>query len=462
MGSTITQYKPRDLNTVIWNLSYPTLVSLMMHNGFGVFEATLISYFSTENLTVLSFGFPIVLIFTNSAMGLGIGVNSLTARLVGREQWGHDSKKTCLLFALLSGVAITGLTFLLVPPVLQGLGTPQPLFESTMAYLEPILWGGPIYFLFTAACGLLQGMGRMGDNAKAMLVTIAINAALDPLLLYGYGFVPGLGLPGIALSGILSRACGFLLLAGVYLRRQPLPETSSKGAGGKEVILDILKVAVPTSISRSSQPLSLVLLNSIMLAVGPCVVAARGLGARLDTLAHLPALAISPAVVALVGQHWGAGQRREALSAAHRSALLVATVMLGIGVLVVVRPSLIWNLVSPDPHLQEAGYGYLRFLGATYFLVGTDMVYSSGLQGLGLGYPALIITVVRVWIISLPVAYLLVTCLGWGAEGIWLALAMGNVWSGVAAALWFVRTSRTQHHGEEVIHQNALDNIDKE
>lgn len=443
-GPTIINYNPRELNRTLWYLSYPTLLSLVLHNGFGVFEATLISYSSTENLTVLSLGSPIALIFTNFAMGLGIGVNSLTARLIGREAWGRNSKAVCLAFALVTGMVMAGLGLLLISPVLHLLDTPEALCRATMSYLMPLLLGGPAYFLFAAAGGLLQGMGRIGDSARAMVAAIAINAALDPVLLYGFSFLPKLGLPGIAISGVLARTCGFALQAGWYLRRPPLPQAALAGARSGEIVRDILNVTIPTSISRSSQPLSLILLNSLMLTLGPAVVAARGLGARLDTIAHLPSLAITPAVVALVGQNWGAGYQQSARAGTHRAALLVGGIMLGVGLFVALWPSLVWNAVAPDPALQGPGYGYLRFLGATYFLVGMDMVYSAALQGLGLGYPVLVVTLVRVWVISLPFAYLFVGKWGWGAEGVWLALALGNVWSGLAAAVWFRRASATR------------------
>jgi putative MATE family efflux protein len=439
LDRTYTDLAPEEINRTLWHLSYPSLLAQAVHNGFTVFEAGLVAHYGTAELAALSLGYPITMIITNLGFGLGIGANSLTARLVGQGRWeqARQAAFLALTVAVTAGLLLAAVGYPVTWWILRWLRTPEETLRATMAYLAPYLVGAAVYFLQAVGTGLLQGMGRMAQSARVVFATVAVNALLDPFLLYGVGFVPEMGLPGVSLGAVIARGASAALAYGCYLRASGLWPLSFGTGPGWTLAKDILWVAVPSALARSAQPLCMLFLNGLLLSLGAAAVAARGVGARIEMLAYLPALAFAPTVLALTGQNWGAGNAFMARQVPRYAARLIGAVMALIGLFVLVAPGAVWDPVAPDVALRGPGYSYMRIMGASYFLVGLDMIYSAALQGLGLGYPPMVITLVRVWGISLPVSYLLVRCFGMGPEGVWLSLALGNLWAGVAAPVWF-------------------------
>lgn len=253
------------------------------------------------------------------ASGVGVGTTSLVARCLGRKDLNsaESAAKHSLLLAATVGpcFALTGLVCQRSLFTLMGAGPdilPLVLEYSTLIFL------GSIFILISiAASSVLRGEGDMRTPMVTMIIAVVLNAVLDPLLIFGIGIFPRLGVRGAAMATLISRAVGCVLIVGYLFKGRALIRLRLRGFRyDRGIIGGILSVGLPTSLNRVIMSLGAVLLIRIVAAFGFCAIAAYGIAMRLDQLVVLPCIGIATAVVAIVGHNVGARRFDRAASTA--------------------------------------------------------------------------------------------------------------------------------------------------
>lgn len=434
-----------NLNATIWKLTYPNIITLLFQQGFGFVEGLIVSLRSTGDLSVLALGYPFVLMITNMAYGWGVGTHSLTARSIGEGKWSgeDDPLFNVSFFSIIFGAILGTLIFLLLPILLPLSGAIPEVLEQVRLYLIVYIAGVPLIFLHSTSLSLLRGIGNMTAVAKLSIFTTVLNAFLAIIFLKGLGIIPSLGIIGVGLGSIVAKLVA-TIAAYSYLEKSGPKRLSFAQAK------TVLGIGLPVGLAKSAQPLAMMFLNGLLITFGQVAVATRGLGARLDQLFYLPALFLVPATLTLIAKFRGAGQPGLIRVTVKRIYILVLGSVTLLTLIILIWPGLIWNRVTTDPQLMEAGYHYMRLFGWSYPLATLDIINNAILQGLGFGYPTLIISLIRIWAISLPASYLLAFSLGMGSSGMWLAFALGNVVAVIVSTTWVwqnVKKSKQAMHG---------------
>jgi putative MATE family efflux protein len=278
-----------------------------------------------------------------------------------------------------------------------------------------------------------------------MVLSVAVNVVLDPLLIFGWGPFPAMGMEGAAVATVAARSVA--ALAGFYILFATAigPEVRIQDLlPRREPVENIVRLGVPSALEHSGVSLAMVAATGMVATFPPEVLAGYGLGNRLISLVFLPAMGLSQAMNTAVGQNLGAGEPGRAEKAVRLGMVLVTGVLLVVATIAYLRPEPIVAVFLPTGTATAAvtiGHAsdYLRIVAFAFVFLGLLEVALGAFRGAGNTTTALAISLVTLWVVRLPATYLLAFPLGWGPTGIWAAVAIADVVGCVVALLWLSR-----------------------
>ena len=427
----------RDLTTgsipaLSWSLAWPVMLSLFFQTLYQLVDAFWVSRISAAALAAVTVSQVTLFVMTSLTLGITVGSGVLLAVCVGRDDIRAAERVLgqSFLLNLLAGLLFTAPALWQRRNLLVLSGATGEILPLALDYFTLLAAGSVLTFLFFA---VIFGFNSQGDNttlAWLYALSTALNALLDPVLIFGYFGLPALGIRGAAVATIVSQA--LLLAAGVTLLKVlPLPvrfrfrNLVLKPAA----VLKVLAIGFPAAITNLLSPLRLAVLNILVawwfLEAG---VAGVAVGFRIEFFSFLPALGFAVAVLALVGQNLGAG-RLERVGRSWRtvmvSAFAVGTLL---GVAVALARGPVAAVFTDDPVVAAYARSYLATIPLTFGAVSATVVAISALHALGRPWPGLAVAAARV--VLMVTAMLLA---GGGLAGrpdpvaLWVAIVTANV-----------------------------------
>jgi putative MATE family efflux protein len=375
--------------------------------------------------------------------GAAAGSGSVLARAIGAED-GEGAVRSAAAGQTLGvwGSAIVSAAGLLVShATFAFMGTDAVVTAEGLKYMWVIFAGIPLYFLFVWLSAAFRAVGDARTPLRLLALAAAVNVLVDPVLIFGLGPLPALGVTGAALATVaawlVASAWGWVLLGRLGIRprvfaflRPPLDETWRA-----------LKVGLPLALEGALFSLIYILLTRVITSFGTPAVAALGIGHKLEVLNYFVCAGIGAAATTLVGQNLGAGEPRRAVRCAWRSLFLTCLPVGAITVLLVAFPEIAIGVFSGDGDVIAAGVTYVLLVGMTQLFMAAEVVMLGAFAGVQWTvWPAVIVvgfTAVRV-----PLAMWLVAR-GWGVEAVWFAIASTTVVKGlILGALFGLRYGR--------------------
>ena len=368
----------------------------------------------------------------------GTGIHSLVARSVGSEEPGHVGSITSQ--GLWVGAIVSVLLLGLIPIAdlyFDMLGFRAGSIEQTLGseYLLVCLLGASSFAAHAALGGAFRGLG---DTRTALLITgitLVLNAALDPLLIWGLGPIPGLGIAGAAWATAAANGLG-AVLAWRFLRS--LGHRVGFESPRAPRLREIAAIGAPVAARGIAFSMVYVLLGRFITAFDTHQMAALGVGHRLESFPYMLCVGFEVGAATMVGQYIGAGDRNGAAHAAKVAAqmCIAATIPMSIALFVLAEP--LFGLFANQPETVAAGAVYLRIQTVAFAGMALEAVYEGGFTGTGNTMPSFWIGAVGTFA-RLPIAYLLAFTLGFGIEGIWWAIAGTTLVKGIVMWVWFTR-----------------------
>ncbi|SER70189.1 MATE family efflux transporter [Natrinema salaciae] len=431
-------------------LAWPLVVIQLLQVAYNVGDTFWLGALSPDAVGAVSLAFPLLFLLIAIGGGFTAAGAILIAQHTGAESGdaGLIAGQT-LSFVSLVAIGLSALGFVATEPMLAALPadaeTEAAILPLAAEYLRVFFLGLPFLFGFFVFVALMRGYGSTRAPMRVMLVSVVINLAIDPLLIFGVGPLPRLEVQGAAVATLVSRgiatAIGFYLLyytdVGPDIRAAHLRPR-------REYVAKITRLGVPTALEQSMTALALVAMTAMVVTFPPAVVAAYGLGNRLISLAFLPAMGLGQATDTIVGQNLGAGEPDRAARAVRIAAGVIAGVMLVAGLLAVLFPEPIVSVfVTADAAGKAAtidyGVTYLRYAAVGFAFMGVLQVVQGAFRGAGNTKTALAFAVLGLWIVRVPVTYYLLFVAEWGPTGIWTGVVVGDVVGAIAAVAWFTR-----------------------
>ncbi|MFH1403064.1 MAG: MATE family efflux transporter [Candidatus Altiarchaeota archaeon] len=431
MGKDLTEGSV--LKTIV-SVSLPMVVAFTLQSTFNIVDAYFVGKLSASALAAVSISFPIVFLIISLSTGLGVGSTSLIARIVGEknlEKAGQVAEHAFLLAVALS-IIFTFVGVISAGPLFDLMGVESDVRQLGMEYITIILFGSIVIFTVMVGNSIIQGEGEMHVPMIVMSLSAILNIILDPIFI----FTLGMGVRGAAYATVLSRSVGLLIILLYFLSgkswiRLAFPRFSFN----MEYVKGIFYVGVPSSLSNVFMSIGMFLLTLIVSGFGTEALAAFGVVFRLDSLAILPGLGISVGIVTLVGQNVGAGRYDRAREMTMKAGLISSVFMSLLGVVFFVFSRDIMALFNSDPLVIAYGSSFLRIVTFSYLVVGFSMSISGAFLGSGHPIPSLLLTLLRVIILSVPLAYILSSYMG--LSGVWYGILVSSIASSVVAIIVF-------------------------
>lgn len=425
-------------------LAWPNILVMTAQASTGLIETWWVSRLGTDALAGMALVFPgFMMMQMLSAGAFGGGISSAVARALGAGR--RDDADALVLHALLVslglGVLTSALFLVFGRPLYAAMGGQGASLDAALAYSDVVFVGNLLVWLMNALASVIRGTGNMLVPALVVCLGVLLLVPLSPLLIFGWGPVPALGIAGAGLAVVLTTLLMFVVLAWyvvsgrsvVRLRRAPLQRAH---------FTDILRVGAVGAVSTLQTSLTVVLTTGLVGAHGgPGAVAGYGTGARLEYLLIPLVFGIGAPLVALVGTNIGAGQRQRALRIALIGGGLAFALAETVGLIAAAWPLAWLGLFGHDPQMLEVGSAYLRTVGPTYGFFGLGLSLYFASQGAGrLAWPLLgglfrmVIAVGGGWL-----ALSLTGSLAWAFAALALALVVYGVTVGgaVAGGVWF-------------------------
>ncbi|WP_444677419.1 MATE family efflux transporter [Halomonas sp. E19] len=420
------------LGVTLWRQTWPMAIGVLALLGFQLVDSAFIARLGTAPLAALTFTFPLTFLIIGVQVGLGIAIAALISRALGAGETERARRLgTLVLMAGTLGIALLalGLWFWQMP-IFQRLGADDSARELIRGYWAPQLlsaWlGAVLYFIYS----LFRAHGDTRLPGKMMVITSLLNLLLDPLLIFGFGPLPGLGLPGAAWATAIAFFGGLLLvgrrLAGTrWLARQGLASEVRQSAR------PFLAIAAPAMMGQLMPPLAAMLAVSIVAGLGESSVAAWGLASRLETLSLMVVLAMTMSLPPWLGRCYGAGDWQQ-IDRLLRLALRVVLVwQLGLGLVLAALAPWVALLLSGNPEVRHELATLIRFMLPSYALLGVCMLTVSAGNALGWPLRSMLLSAARLFVFYLPALWLGTQ---WGGLlGLALGAALGNGLAGVVA-----------------------------
>ncbi|MEM6445387.1 MAG: MATE family efflux transporter [Cyanobacteria bacterium P01_D01_bin.123] len=379
---------------------------MSLYASFLVIDIYFISALGVESLAGVSLVFPfLILLFSTVGGGIGISSSKLVSQRIGSKQYRDLSEiafATIFLSLLISGIYIIGY-LLFFDRFLESIDISIDSRIAASDFAVPVFLGSPIAAMSIAISGLLRSEKDLLTPVQMLFAGGVVNVILDPLLIFGCGFVPGLGVAGAGLATII----GFIISSLIGFRK-----ISSRRSHFHVDLLEFrITFKLCMKIIRSAIPIVLTILTNnvvalcitVMLAkLGTQEVAAYGLLTRLEYVITIAMTGIGSSAVALGGIELGAGRMSGFADVTKKCGLLATSLVVWIAIALFHSPHLWFDLFSSDVWVREFGHQYLSVVSLTYPFFALGLVYSYAYQALDLGYLSLGLALVRGLFVALP------------------------------------------------------------
>ena len=422
-------------------MALPVLIGIFAMMGQGLIDAYFLGRVGDRALAAYAFSFPILMIVTSVAIGMGAGTSSVVARAIGA----HDLRRArrlatdslLLSFLVTAGFCIVGV--LTIKPLFRLLGAPEDMIPLIRGFMLILYSGVPLVVVGMVGMASMRATGDTRLPSTLMIMGAVLNVVLDPVFIFGLGPIPAMGLNGAATAALLAR--GVIFVGALYLMRGRLNMLSFNPPDPVELRKswrDILHVGIPAAGTNAIVPIVTAIITALIADYGPHAVAGFGVASRIESLVLVMFYALSAVIGPFVGQNLSAGKPERILEALRLCMLFCVLSGLTIAALLALAADYLPTLFSDSDTVLGVAKLFLLVAPLGYAGYGMVMTINASFNGLGKPMPGVVVSLMRTVLLYVPLALL-----GrhfYGIVGIFAAYATANVITGFVAYNWARRT----------------------
>lgn len=440
------------------DMTVPVLFGIATMMGQSLIDTWFIGQVGDAQLAAFSFGFPILMIVTSVAIGLGAGTSSVVARAIGADDHKRARRLSTdsLLLSFLVTAIISAIGILTIGPLFRLLGAPDELMPLIRGFMIILYLGVPFIVVGMVGMASMRATGDTRLPSMLMILAAVLNVILDPILIFGVGPVPAMGLNGAAMAALIARASIFV--GTLYLMRHRLDMVSfNKPDPGelRQSWRDILHVGIPAAGTNIIVPVGAAVVTAMIARFGPDAVAGFGVASRIESMMLVMYYALSAIIGPFVGQNFSAGKEDRIL----RALWLCTAFCIGSGLVIagLLASMSDWlpGLFSDSESVRRVTSMFLWIVPVSYGTYGMVMVMNASFNGLGYPLPGVVVSVCRIAVLYIPVA--VVAMQFFDIAGIFAAYAIANIVSGLGAYAWARSTVRARCAEEALVRKAAAE-----
>ena len=412
-----TFMKERPVLPLLLSMGLPMALSMLVNSLYNIVDSFFVAQISEDAMTALSLVFPIQNFINAVGIGFGVGINAVISLHLGAGQRDEADRAASqgLALSLVHGLVLTVAGIALMPACLGMFTTSQALG----LVLEK----------------LFQSVGAMKTTMASMLCGCVANILLDPVLIFGLGPFPALGIEGAALATGIGQTLTLAVYLAVYFLRPIQVRIRRKYLRPRgNMAKRLYAIGIPATLNLALPSLLVSALNAILAAYSQVYILVLGIYYKLQTFLYLPANGIVQGMRPIIGYNYGAGEHKRVGQIYHTVLCLCGGIMLAGTVICLLLPRQLMGLFTQTPETIQVGAQALRIISGGFLVSAVSVASCGALEGVGKGTPSLVISLCRYLVVIVPAAFLL--SWAFGPVGVWHAFWVAEALTALVA--WVV------------------------
>lgn len=446
-----TFMKEKKVLPLVLAMSYPMAVSMAVNALYNIVDSFFVAKMSSSAMTALSLLFPVQNFVHAAAVGFGIGINAVVAFYMGAGKTDEADRAASsgTVLSILHGLVLMVVCIAVMPWFMSMFSSDAQTIEYGIAYTGVLFLFAPMDCTAMALEKIFQSTGRMKSTMFCLATGCIINIILDPLMIFGIGPFPEMGIKGAALATGIGQTLPVLIYFIMY-GMDPLPvKFRLKYWKPKLYIMKKLySVGNAAALNIALPSVQVSVLNGILASYSAGYVFVLGVYYKLQTFLYLSANGVVQGIRPLVGYNYGAGEHSRVKEIVRTSTVLVAAIMVAGTIVCQLMAGKLMGIYTGDEQIIALGAPALRIISAGFIISSVSVVLSGALEGLSKGNASLVISLIRYIVFILPAALLLSRV--FGAVGVWHAFWITEIVAAVISYFVYVRATRNGRDDREI------------
>ena len=432
MNDTFMKEKP--IFPLLTSMALPMVVSMLVNALYNIVDSLFVARISEEAMTALSLVYPVQNLINAIAIGFSIGIAALISLHLGagNKEKADMAATHGMVLSLIHGVVISIVCTAIMPRFLRSFTSDETVIAMGVTYSRVAFMFAVVIMAAMAFEKIFQAVGRMNITMIGLMGGSVCNIILDPLLIFGIGPFPKMGIAGAALATGIGQMVPVIFYLIVYFV-SPIPVRLRSGClkPDAKMALQLYFIGVPAILNLALPSLLVTFLNGLLAVYSQSYVTVLGIYYKLQTFLYLPANGIVQGMRPLVGYNYGAREHGR-VSRLYNLTLGLSAGIMAIGTLLCLTiAGPLMGLFTSNPETIAIGQTALRIICLGFIVSAVSTTSSGALEGLGKGVPSLVISLCRYIIFIMPIAWVL--CGRMGPTGVWHAFWITEALSAVIA-----------------------------
>lgn len=429
---------------LLLSMSLPMMISMLVQALYNIVDSYFVAKLSQDALNAVGMSFPIQNLMIAVAVGTGVGVNALLSRSLGEKNFdqANETAGNAIVLGVVSSLVFVVLGFT-IPRAFFLAQTDIPgIVEQGATYLTICCTWSMGLFMAIVFERLLQSTGNTIYTMFTQGIGALINIIMDPVLIFGLGPFPRMGVAGAAAATVAGQIVGAILGLIINLRvNREITFKLENLRPKKNIVKQVYAVGLPTMVMNSIGSVMVFGLNKILISFTDAATAVFSIYFKLQSFIFMPVFGLNNGMVPIIAYNYGA-RNRERILKTMKLAILMAVCIMLVGLAVAeIFPAQLLGLFEASDELLEIGIPALRIICTCFIFAGYGIVAGSTFQALGHGVLSMSMSIVRQLVVLLPAAYLL--SLSGRLELVWLAFPIAELFAVVLCTIFTRRIIRT-------------------
>jgi putative MATE family efflux protein len=421
-------------------LSWPMMVLGVLYSVNLILELIWVGKLGAASVAGVGVAGFVVMVVGTVKSGLVAGERAMVARFVGAGDIATANRVAgqAYVISTVYSAIIAVISILFTGPIFSLFGLEADAFAEGVAYLRIVLAGWVTEAFWITGFSIMQASGDSITPMKVAIFIRSVNVIVCPFLVLGWWIFPRLGVTGAAITYILATGLGMLLCLWIFFTgRTRLRLTWSDFRPDFEMIWRMLKIGIPSSVMGLGKAFGDLIMTWFMIPFGTLSVAAHNLIFRIETFISTPSIGLGTGAGVLVGQNLGAGQPKQASRGGWIAAGLAGGFIIVCSVVLLIWSRSIIGIFTVDPGLVDLGVIFLQIAVTGYIGMSIVYVLQSCISGAGETLAPMLISLIILWVIQLPLAFVLSRYTGLGVYGVRWAIVIGLILGATAYIVYF-------------------------
>lgn len=442
LRGTDADYTKISMRKSIFLLAVPMILELVMESTFAVVDIYFVGKLGASAVATVGLTETYLFLLYSIAMGLSMAVTAIIARRIG-EKSEEDAGKSAvqsIILGILASLPFAAGGIFFAKELLALMGGDAWALEHGYRYTTWMLGGNAIIMLLFVINAVFRGAGDAAIAMRILWISNGLNLILDPLLIFGWGFIPAMGIEGAAIATTIGRGCGVAVQLYILFKGSKHIQAKLSDIGWHtKSILNIVRTSAGGIGQMIVAMTSWIFLMRILAGVGSDAVAGATISIRIMMFTMMPAWGLSNAAATLVGQNLGAGSPDRAESAVWKIGFYNMIFLVAVSVVYFFFSRPLMSIFTADPNVIEIGAEWLRILSYSFFIYGWWMVSTQAFNGAGDTKTPTKINIVFFWLIQIPLSYFLAVTLDWEHSGVFWGVFISETSVGIFTLWLFTR-----------------------